>query len=74
MKILVLFLFQFYFQNIKLRFTKYIIFEMAAAQRRHVVRERNEIGLKILLDSLRHIKLSQGTLKEHHFIWRALSV
>ena len=41
---------------------------MAAAQRRHVVRERNEIGLNNLLDSLRHMKLSQGILKEHHFI------
>ena len=37
----------------KLCFTKYIIFEMAVAQRKHVARERNETGLNSFVDSLR---------------------
>ena len=42
---------------------KYDIFEMAAAQRRHVARERNEIGLNNFVDSLRSSLCSNSRFK-----------
>ena len=47
----------------KLCFTKYVIFEMAAAQRRHVARECNEIGLNNFVDSLRSSFCSKSRFK-----------